>query len=83
MPDKAMFRRLMAALPHEGEKRYHADQMSMLVTRHDQPYTLISVMVKTPGHSGWVTAELDAGEVTLHHPRNLDLVDKALDVFLA
>ncbi|OJX79297.1 hypothetical protein [Magnetospirillum sp. 64-120] len=83
MPNKAMLSRLMAALPHEGEVRYHADQMSMLVTRHDQPYTLISVIVKTPGHAGWVTAELDAGEVTLHHPRNLELVDKALDAFLA
>lgn len=83
MPDKAMIRRLMAALPHEGERRYHQDDMSMMLTRHDSPYTLISVMVKIPGHSAWVTAELDGGQVTLHHPRNVELVDKALDVFLA
>ena len=54
----------------------------MLITRHDQPYTLISVMVKAEGHSAWVTAELDGGQVALHHPRNLELVDRALDVFL-
>ena len=83
MPDKTMFRRLMTALPHEGERRYHADGLSMLITRHDSPYTIISVMVKTAGHSAWVTAELDAGAVALHHPRNLELVDKALDTFLA
>lgn len=83
MPDKAMIRRLMAVLPHEGERRYHADGMSMLVTRHDSPYTIISVMVKTPGHAGWVTAELDGGQVALHHPRNIELVDRALDAFLA
>lgn len=83
MPDKAMFRRLMAALPHEGERRYHADGLSMLITRHDSPYTLISVMVKSQGHCAFVTAELDAGRVELHHPRNLELVDHALAVFLA
>lgn len=82
MPSKPMFRRLLAALPHEGERRYLADGISMQITRHDTPYTLISVMVKSEGHNAWVTAELDAGEVTLHHPRNIELVDKALDIFL-
>lgn len=82
MPDKAMFRRLMAALPHEGERRYHADGLSMLVTRHDTPYTIVSVIVKEAGHSAWVTAEFEGGAVTLHHPRNIELVDKALDAFL-
>ena len=82
MPSKPMFRRLLEALPHEGEKRYHAGTLSMQLTRHDTPYTLISVLVKEDGHNAWVTAELDSGEVTLHHPRNIELVDKALDRFL-
>jgi hypothetical protein len=82
MRTKPMFRRLLAALPHEGERRYHADGMSMQITRHDTPYTIISVMVKADGHNAWLTVEADGGEVTLHHPRNVDLVDKALDTFL-
>lgn len=82
MRTKPMFRRLMAALPHEGERRFQADGMSMQITRHDSPYTIISVMVKSEGHNAWVTVESDAGEVVLHHPRNMDLVDKALDALL-
>ncbi len=83
MRTKPMFRRLMAALPHEGERRFQADGISMQITRHDTPYTIISVLVKANGHNAWVTVESDAGEVTLHHPRNVDLVDKALDKFIA
>lgn len=83
MRTKPMFRRLLAALPHEGERRYHAAGVSMQITRHDTPYTIISVMVKDNGHNAWVTVEADGGEITLLHPRNVDLVDKALDTFLA
>lgn len=82
MRTKPMFRRLLKAVPSEGERRYNSDGMSMLVTRYDTPYTIISVMVKAEGHNAWVTVEADGGEVTLHHPRNVELVDKALDTFL-
>ncbi len=82
MRTKPMFRRLMNVLPHEGERRYHDGGMSMLITRNDSPYTIISVLVKDNGHNAWVTIESDGGDVTLHHPRNIDLVDKALNVFL-
>ncbi|NFV80299.1 hypothetical protein [Magnetospirillum aberrantis] len=82
MRTKPMFRRLMAALPHEGERRFQADGVSLQITRHDTPFTIISVLVKDNGHNAWVTVESDAGDITLHHPRNVDLVDKALDKFL-
>lgn len=82
MRTKPMFRRLMAALPHEGERRFQADGVSLQITRHDTPFTIISVLVKDNGHNAWVTVESDAGDLTLHHPRNVDLVDKALDKFL-
>lgn len=81
MRTKPMLRRLMAALPQEGERRFQADGVSLQITRHDTPYTIISVLVKDNGHNAWVTVEADGGEVTLHHPRNVDLVDKALDTF--
>lgn len=84
MRKKPIFRRLLTALPHEGERRYHDDGgMSMQITRHDSPYTIISVMVKDNGHNAWVTMEADGGEITMHHPRNIDLVDRALDTFLS
>ena len=82
MRTKPMFRRLMAALPHEGERRFQADGVSLQITRHDTPFTIISVLVKDNGHNAWVTVESDAGDITLLHPRNVDLVDKALDKFL-
>lgn len=83
MRTKPMFRRLLTALPHEGERRYHSDDgISMQITRHDSPFTLISVMVKDNGHNAWVTVESDGGEITMHHPRNVDLIDKALDKFI-
>lgn len=83
MRTKPMLRRLMAALPHEGERRFSADGMSLQITRHDTPYTIISVLVKDNGQNAWVTVESDAGEVVLLHPRNIDLIDKALDMLLA
>jgi hypothetical protein len=82
MRTKPMFRRLLSALPHEGERRFQGDGMSMQITRHDSPYTIISVLVKADGHNAWVTVEADGGEITLLHPRNIDLVDKALDTLL-
>lgn len=82
MRTKPMFRRLLKAVPSEGERRYHADGMSMQITRHDTPFTIISVMVKADGHNAWLTVEADGADVTLLHPRNVELVDKALDTFL-
>lgn len=83
MRTKPMLRRLLTALPYEGERRFSSeDGVSMQITRQDTPYTLVSVLVKDHGHNAWVTVESDAGQVTLLHPRNIDLVDKALDHFL-
>lgn len=78
-----LFHRLRAALPREGEQRFKNDSMSMLVTRQDVPFTIFSVLVKQGGHCGWITLQADNGKIVSHHPRNVDLVEQALDVFVA
>jgi hypothetical protein len=77
-----LFQRLRAALPREGEQRFKNDTTSMLITRHDVPFTIFSVLVKQEGHCGWITLQADAGKIESHHPRNVDLVEQALELFL-
>ena len=77
-----LFHRLRAALPREGEKRFRNDTLSMLITRQDVPFTIFSVLVKQEGHSGWITLQADDGKIEAHHPRNVDLVEQAVEVFV-
>jgi len=79
---KPLFHRLRTALPREGEKRFKNDSLSMLITRHDVPFTIFSVLVKQEGHCGWITIQADDGKIEAHHPRNVDLVEQALEVFM-
>lgn len=82
MRTKPLFRRLISAIPQEGERRLSRDGVSLLLTRHDTPYTIVSALVKSQGHCGWVTLESDAGTIVAHHPRNVDLVEQVLETLV-
>ncbi len=81
MDAEILYGRVRRVLPHSGEVRRHDTDISLLITRNDIPYTMISLIAKEPHASGWVNVEVDGADATLHHPRNLDLVARALDHF--
>ncbi len=79
MTTEELFRRLLAAIPREGEIRRHAGDDSLLITRHDTPTTIISALAKAGPAMGWLTLEADGGRLELHPPRNPELVLRLLD----
>lgn len=81
MGTDALYRRLSSVLHANGECRFQGDGCSMLITRNDRAYTLISVLVTQDGQSGSLTLELDDGALVIHHPRNLELVERAINSF--
>ncbi len=79
MTTEELFRRLLAAIPREGEVRRHVGDDSLLITRHDTPTTIISALAKAGPAMGWLTLEADGGHLEVLHPRNPELVMRLLD----
>jgi hypothetical protein len=79
MTPQELYRRLLAAIPREGEVRRHVGDESLLITRHDTPTTIISALAKAGPAIGWLTLEADGRHLELHHPRNPELVMRLLD----
>lgn len=78
MRTQYLTRALLTAIPHEGEVRLGEGDTKMLLTRHDRPYTMISVIAEAAGRKGWLTLELDGKDARLHHPKDVDFVEKTL-----
>jgi hypothetical protein len=76
---REIFRRFSSALPREGELRLGSAKESLLITRHDSPYTIISALAKTGSTTGWATLEVDGQNISLLQSHAVDTVLSVLN----